>query len=259
MAAAVKRPLERSDVVATVVGVLAALVVTWGMKGWLARARVDERIATYTDGWPVDEDTRLRMGRLMERELRPVLSHPGFDDYRQGEMTGPSWSRESEEAALQGSPASRLEARGRGRLPDADLASYQDLRKRMAFASARACSCTWSAERCTQADVIDGLSRLSDDELSTWYRLSARAILAELNATTRPPVDPEDLDDGMASVVGALPEEERARFQAVVEGKATADADKCFAARALFTGLEALAPGQRARFTRALVIGAARR
>src|SRR5438552_2115718 len=127
MALAVKRPLDRSSTPTTVAGTPARPRATWGCKALLVRARVDDRTAAYTDGWPVDEETRLRMGRVMERELRPVLSSPRFDDYRQGEMSGPRWSRGSEEAALQGSPASRLEARGRYRLPDADLATYQAL------------------------------------------------------------------------------------------------------------------------------------
>jgi len=234
---------RRTDVIATTVGVLAAVLVTGGVKAAIVRARIDDRVESLTKGWPFDDATRTRMGRVVERELRPVFASPAFDRFLK-ENPG----REAQ-----------LPPRGMVRLNDAELAAHLAIKKRLAFASEAVCACAWDGQECSQADNLRALSMLSDEELGTWYLISARATLAELEATEPPPSRASDYDEGIRAIIDGLGTSERERFLEVSVGNAVSKTDKCFAMRTLFTRLEALEPALRARFTRAMLNVAATR
>jgi hypothetical protein len=220
---------DRIDLIATVAGVLAALAATWGVKAGLVRFRADEAVEAYTGSWKVDSQTKRRLGRVIERELRSVFAHPHADRAASLWNNAPLW------------------------LSDTDLATYQSLRKRMAFASERACACFWDVRSCAQGDIVYGQAELSDDELAVWYRLQARAVLARLDDAPPVPVDERELDAGTGLILRAMTDADRARFNEVTEGRATERADLCFAARALFTGIEKFEPVRQGRFIRALM------
>jgi hypothetical protein len=228
--------LNRVDVVATVVGLLAALLVTWGVKEGLARVKVDERVERLTQTWPVDKQTRHRIGRVMEREIRPLLANPRF--------IGDS---------AEGFQQLR---RGLARLSDAELAAYQAVRKKAVFASERACVCLWDHTGCSLADDLDGLARLSEPDIAVWYGTNARAVLAELDATSeiRLPSQADFYAAGTAIEEG-LPEADRRRLLAFLKGRSDGGAETCFALRTLCSGLESLDPARRATFTRGLICG----
>jgi hypothetical protein len=123
----------------------------------------------------------------------------------------------------------------------------------MAFASERTCACLWDGAGCAQSDLLYGMSALSDDEIEVWYHLMARAGRAQLDGADTIPADPANLDTGMRAIMRAMSDQDRDRFIDVAEGRTRTMADRCFAARALFTGLEALEPPRQAPFTRALL------
>jgi hypothetical protein len=248
-----RRDLGRADLVVTVVGVLAALAVTLGVRQCLVWGRVEQRIELMTAGWPVAAEDRVRMGRSLERELRPLFSSPRFDRFVHDQVAARRASgRFDDEASFSKSLGSALEAKGRPRLADADLAIYQALKRRLVHASERACACHWDPAPCSPADVMDGLARLSDDELATWYRISAQAALAELAAEGPVPSTQASLEAGNQAIIDRLSPPDRERFLAVWEGRSSDRGEQCFAIRALFDGLQSLDPALRARYTRAL-------
>jgi hypothetical protein len=220
---------DRVDVIATVAGVIAALAATWGVKAALVRYRADEASARFTATWHVDDATKQRLGRVVERELRSLFARPDVDRVASAWKTAPLW------------------------LSDADMATYQSLRKRMAFASERACPCFWNQGACSESDILYGQAALSDDDLALWYRLQARAVTARLDGAAPGSIDGGELDSGMDVILGAMPDADRAHFTEVAEGRTTRPADLCAAARALFTGIEKLEPARQGRFTRAML------
>jgi hypothetical protein len=226
---------DRIDVIATIAGVLAALAATWGVKVGLVRWRAEEAIATFTAGWQVDSATKQRLGRVIQRELAPLVDHPHADRLGLAGKSAPLW------------------------LSDSDLVTYQSLRKRMAFASESACSCLMGGAGCSRSDPLSWLTVLSDDEIDAWYHLVARGSRAYLDGAAPIPIDPIELEAGMGVILRAMPAKDRDRLIEVSEGRATTAADRCFAVRALFTGLEKFEPARQAAFTRALLSDAAGR
>jgi hypothetical protein len=249
-----QRPaLGWADLLLTVVGVLAAVVVTLGVRQCLVWGRIEARVEVLTSTWAVAPEHRVRMGRIFERELRPLLSSPRFDRYVDEQMAAFGASgRPDELAAFRNNLGSALEERGRARLPDADLAVFLALRTRIAHTSERVCACNFDSSPCSPADVMDGLARLTDDELAAWYRLAAKAGLAELEADAPAPSTQASFDEGIQAIIDGLSPQERERFLAVWQGRSVDRGEQCFAIRTIFAGAKSLEPAMRARFTRAL-------
>jgi hypothetical protein len=225
----------RADVIATVAGVLAAIAGTWGVKVSLTRWRADQAIAQLTWTWQVDSETKQRLGRAFEREMRPLLARPDVGRMAPLWKAFPLW------------------------LSDADMATYQSLRKRAAFASERACPCFVDDRACSQSDKLYGQAALSDDDLALWFRLEARSVQARLDGAEAVPFDKREFDAGMEVILRGMSDADRARFTAAAQGRATRPADLCAAARALFTGIEKLEPARQGRFTRAMLSAGAGR
>jgi hypothetical protein len=238
-----RRP-DRADIVATVVGVLAALALTWGVKEIISRQRIDERVEAMTKSWPLDATSKQRLGRAWERSMRPVLASARYEEYLEQRRTG------SPQLGSRG---------GLARLTDAELAQYQLLKRRLAEVSERACACELAAQRCTQAEHLQALSLLSDAEVDAWYRLWARAKLAELEATAPLPSFLGDYQQGLDAIVEPLSAVDGDRLRAALAGRVTEPAERCQALRSLYGGLDALDPQRRARFTRAMASAVGRR
>ena len=231
-----RRP-DRAEIVATVAGVLAALAVTWGVKELISRQRIDDRVESLTKGWPLDATSKQRLGRALERSVRPMLASARYEEYLQQRQTG------SRPLGSRG---------GLARLTDGELAQYQLLKRRLAEVSERACACELTARGCTRAEHLQALSLLSDVEVDAWYRLWARAKLAELEATEPLPSFAADYQEGLDAIVAPLPAADGDRLRAALEGRVTEPAESCQALRTLHRGLDALDPQRRASFTRAL-------
>lgn len=245
--------LGRADLLVTVVGLLAAFAVTLVVKQALVRGRIEQNAELLTAGWPFSREDRLRMGRIFERELRPLFASPLYDRFVRDQTAAFRASGQpGDESSFLKSLGSALEARGRARLTDAELATYQALVRRMVHASERACACNWDPSRCTRADVLDGIGRLSDEELASWYRLAAKASLAELAADSPVPSTQASFEQGLQAIIDRLGPNDRDRFLAVLEGRRTEREEQCFAVRTMLAQAQKLDPDLRARFTRAL-------
>ena len=147
-----------------------------------------------------------------------------------------------------------LSARGIARLDDEDLSKMQTLKATMVAASERACPCYWDPGTCSNADMYDGLARLTDRELRTWADLSAKATNLEIAAVGPLPDVKEAFSSGLTAILGKLPAADRDHMRRILDSKAAGKADQCFAIRAVFNGLQTLAPVQKASFIRALTV-----
>jgi hypothetical protein len=242
MAKGDKRPVRWWGlVVAVVAGVLASA----GVKELIKRGQLNSERDKQAAAWGLDRKATDRITEMTEREMQSVFASPLFR------------KRVEQEKAAGTDPKGlgrTLVSRGLPRLSDDDLAALHSLRKRMILASERACPCFWDPAACTEADIMDGLSRLTDLELAAWSKLSAKAGLAELSASAPVPSTENDFARGLAAVHERLPEAERGRLDRIFETKgAPPKAEQCFAMRTILSGAETLPPDERAKFIRALV------
>jgi hypothetical protein len=244
MAVAEKR-LSRG--IAIVVGIVVAVLVSAGVKALLEHRGKDRRRTAQAEEWGLERKASDRIEDLVNREMLPLMTSPLFKKRLQQEI-----------AANKGQPVDDkslgryLVARGAARLSDDDLLAFHALRKRTVFGSERACPCYWDSTGCTDADVMDGLSRLTDLELTAWLRLSASAGLAELAATQPLPATRSTFDAGLRDITNLLPPKERDDLTRTMEATSPAPrAQQCAAVRAVFSGADRLQPGPRLAFIRA--------
>jgi len=246
--------------VSLVVGLISAVVtfvlVSQGMKAWRARGE-RRRVEALTAAWGLDPAARDRIQSVIEREMKAMTASPRTqqlvdervaDNKRAGKPADP--------LAIAKELGRELVARGVRRLPDRELEAMQQLRTKIALASERTCVCFWDPTGCSEADILDGLARLSEADLTSWAQLSAAAGVAELEHKGGVASGEDDLADGLTTIGATLSDAERARFEAIVEPpdaqKAPSRDERCFAVRTMFTGAAKLPPPARMKFTRAL-------
>ena len=243
--------------IVAIVSVAAAVGAYVGVKEAFNHYNARKAKQTATAGWGLAPEVRDRIYAVLERDMKPMIASPAFKSYQK---------REEEAARAKGTKTGdfafgkelgrTLVARGVPRLPDADMSTLHGLKKKMLFASKRMCPCFWDPGTCSEADIMDGLARLSPPELETWSRLSAAAARAELEATSPLPDTQGDFQDGLAAIAEQLPASRRRRYDAIIGGTdaaaATSKTDQCFAMQTIFSGAEAMPPAKQVSFARAL-------
>jgi len=228
-----------------------------GMKEGVRRRNARQAKLTATAGWGLDAATRDRIFDALERDMKPVLDTPRFKDYQKQQLAAArARGVKTADVGFSKELGRMLVARGIPRLPDADMNALHELKKKMVFASKRVCPCLWDPATCTEADVMDGLARLSPPDMDSWSRLSAQAALAELTAASAAPDTRSDFQQGLVAVSERLPRNRRQRFDAILGGAGSAaspsKADQCFAMQTIFSGADAMPLAERIRFARAL-------
>jgi hypothetical protein len=228
-----------------------------GVKEGFKRRNARKAKLTATAGWGLEPAARDRIFDALERDMKPLLDGPRFKDYRQQQLAAArAKGVKTDDVGFSKELGRTLVARGVPRLPDVDMNALHDLKKKMVFASKRVCPCFWDPTTCTEADVMDGLARLTPPDLVSWSRLSAAAALAELTAPAAVPDTQADFQQGLAAIADGLPRNRRQRFDAILDGVGGAaspsKADQCFAMQTIFTGADAMPPAERIRFARAL-------
>ena len=250
---------QRKTIGAIVVAasVAAAIGGFFGMKEGFKRRNARKAKLTATAGWGLEPATRDRIFDALERDMKPVLDSQRFKDYQKQQLAAArAKGVKTDDVAFSKELGRTLVARGVPRLPDADMNALHDLKKKMVFASKRVCPCFWDPTTCTEADVMDGLGRLTPPDLESWSRLSTAAALAELTSAAAVPDSQADLQQGLDAIADGLPRNRRQRFDAIVDGAGAAaspsKADQCFAMQTIFSGADAMPPAERVRFARAL-------
>ena len=243
-----------------IVGVISAVVtfalVSQGMKAWRARGE-RQRVEALTAAWGLDPAARDRIQSVIEREMKAMTTSPRTQQLVKERVA------ESKRAGKPADPlviakalGRELVARGVRRLPDRELEAMQQLRTKIALASERTCVCFWDPAGCSEADILDGLARLTEPDLTSWAQLSAAAGVAELEQKGGVASGEDDLAEGLTTIGATLSDAERARFEAIVEPpdpqKPPSKEERCFAVRTMFAGAEKLPPPARMKFTRAL-------
>jgi len=245
-----KEPSTPMPIVAVVVAVAVSVAVAGGLKAYFAKQTKD---AT-TQNWGLDQKNTDRLYGLIQSEMTPLLEGSAFRAYVEREITAKKKTDPHVDERDFGYALGRaLVARGIPRLPDDALATLQQLKTKMAFVSDRACPCYWDVGSCTEADIFDGLAKLSDDDLATWFRLSARAAQLEMGVTELVPDTTKDFKEGLVVILKALPESDRLNFIDMLQATGgMSKPDQCFAMKTVFQGSETLPPEMKARFVRAL-------
>lgn len=196
-----------------------------------------------------------RMSAAMTTALRDTGSTELLETYvkqktRERTLRGEKFDTDAYAMTL----GKQLSARGTARLGDWNLRQLQALKTKIALASDRACPCFWDASTCTDADISEGIAKLSYEELTDWARLSAQAMTLEINATDPVRSDENTFFEGLRSILENLPPTNRDRFQQVLDSHNPPKIDQCFAIRTIFSGLETFEPKRRDRFVRAMTI-----
>jgi len=230
--------------------VVAALVAAaFAKAGWNSRRRDRERAA-----WGMDQATYERVSTALQFGM-PFSQDAAFQGYVDRQLEQKRAQGEKiDRAALEKSLRLSVADRGIPRLGDHDLTDYHALRKRLVFASDRACPCALDAPRCTTAEMMDGFPRLTDEELARWRLLSAKATLLEVQSAGPLPSALPEFQAGLRAIYEILDEASRGRVQQTFQNhKAATKADVCFTIRTLFTGAEKLDEAAYVRFIRALL------
>jgi hypothetical protein len=163
-----------------------------------------------------------RLDRIIEHQMQPLVSSPLFEKHFEARVAKRERAgKKVDRVAFARQLGRDLVARGLARLSNADLLAIHELRKKMIVASERACPCYWDSAGCSQADVMDGVSRFNDFDLAAWSRLSVVAAFAELKAAGPVASIPAELTRGLAAVLELVPSEQRPRLDAVIEAGET--------------------------------------
>ena len=228
-----------------------------GIKAGFKRHNARQAKLTATAGWGLEPAVRDRIFDALERNMTPLVDSPRFKDYQKRQVA--AWRAKgvkTDDVGFSKDLGRLLVARGIPRLPDAEMNALHDLKKKMVFASKRVCPCFWDPATCTEADIMDGLARLTPPDLESWSRLSAAAALAELSASSAAPDTQADFQNGLIAISELVPRNRRQRFDAILDGAGGATspskADQCFAMQTIFSGADAMPPAERIRFARAL-------
>lgn len=244
----------KAGLAAKIVGGVVAVVAFVGAREGFTCYRQRQERAARTAAWGLEAKTADRINEALERDMKTLVSHPRFKPFLTETLAGKTKAGDSVDATAFGkSVGQALVARGLPRLPDPDLATMQSLKKKMAAVSARACPCFWDPSGCVEGDVMDGLARLTEAELSTWTRLSAAAGIAELEAKEPVPDARADFARDLGAIVEHLPPEPKKRLDGILTAQAPVPkAEQCFAIRTIFDGVDTLSAADRPRFARAL-------
>jgi len=230
---------------------VALLVAGLGAGAWKAQRRDRQRKAMAAE-WGMDEATFERVSAAMERGMlgdRDVAFERYVERHLEEKRArGEKVDRARDEELLRQSAT----VRGIPRLTDQDLTEYHALLKRQIFVSERRCPCSWDKSTCSIADLMDGLRRLSDAEVTRWAFLSSRAAILEVQAMGPLPSSAADLQEGLEKIVEGLDEQSRERvLRTFGDPRGVPKAEQCFTIRALFTGSESLDEAAYLRFIRA--------
>ena len=243
------RSRARTLVKVMIVVVVALLVAAFARAGWNSRRRDRQRAA-----WGMDQATYDRVWTAVQLRM-PSSEDAAFQGYVDRQLEQRRAAGEKvDRAALEESLRLAVAQRGVPRLGDQDLTDYHALRKRMVFASDRACPCALDAPRCTTAEMMDGFPRLTDEELARWGLLSSRAAILEVQSTAPLPSAVPAFQAGLQAIYDTLDQTTRGRVQQTFQNnKAATREDVCFTTRTLFTGAEKLDEAAYVRFIRAML------
>jgi hypothetical protein len=224
--------------------------VPLGLKSYFARRTK----AIVTKGWGLDPKNTDRIYALAQSEMGPVFEGPAFRDFAKRQLEEKKKTNPKVDSVELGRVLGRtLVARGIPRLPDDSLATLHELKTKMASLSKRACPCYWDSRVCSEADIFDGISKLSDEDLTTWFRLSAAAGRLELEASAPVPDTMKDFKEGLVVIVKGLGEADKTRFVGILQATENVPKrDQCYAMQTLFQASETLQPEMKMRFVRAL-------
>ena len=144
--------------------------------------------------------------------------------------------------------ATRLAHRGIGRLDTPTLQVRAEILNKL-FASADLATCAqWSRGTLDPAKAVTLFNSLDSVTTSRWGEVSARAMVAEMNATV-PVTAPTAAEarDAFAAAANAMNSADQARFRDLLPRLALApDADMCWFSRAVYVSVLRLAAAQRA-------------
>src|SRR5688572_31586403 len=156
-----------------------------GVREGLSRNNARKARLAATAGWGLEPAERDRIYGALERDMKPLLASARFKGYQKRALAAARARADNSDGVGFSKELGRtLVARGVPRLPDADMSTLHGLKHKMLLASKRVCPCFWDPATCTEADIMDGLARLSPPDLETWSRLSAAAAFAEIEAAS---------------------------------------------------------------------------
>jgi hypothetical protein len=249
-----KTPPKKATIVATVVGAVTAVLFGFAFEKGIPAYLTHRQLKARAEQWKLEPQAEKRMLSSIESQLS-TFQAPEFREYFEKKVAAEKARRGSSDTSGFAAQIARfVVARGTARLPDEDLWSLHQLRTKTISASKRACPCSWNPATCTEGDIFDGLTRLSDDELKEWFRLTTQAARLEIKTDTPLPNLQSDFDEGLRAVIERLPESERARFVAVLRDDTSAlpKSELCFASETVFREAQTLETNQRKRFIRAI-------
>ncbi len=236
-----------------IVGILVAAMTAFGVREGIRIYRERQDHADLVKRIGGDPGSGDRIAALMQAELLPVMSSPAFKAYFNREYAAAKAKNPSLDQRAFGEAVGRSTVgRGIARLPDEGLQAIHRLKTKMAFASERACPCYWDTGGCSQADIVDGLGRLSTDELKVWMRMSAQAAQLEIAAGSPVPDTSSDFEDGLAAVLRGLTPTNRERLIKTFKTQPASRLDQCWAVQTLFREADSLPPESNIKFVRAL-------
>jgi hypothetical protein len=170
---------------------------------------------------------------LLQREVGRALARLGATDAFARRMRQAG----TPEAAVQ--LGSNLAHRGIGRLDTPTLQSRAEILNKL-FANTDVPTCAaWSRGTLDPARALTLLNSLDSVTTSRWGEVSARAMVAEMNATT-PVAAPTPAEAGAAftAATGAMNPTDQARFRDLLPRLASApDADMCWFSRAVYVSV----------------------
>jgi hypothetical protein len=231
-------------------GIVTLVSIPFGIKAFVGYRTK----ASMTRNWGLDPKNTDRVYKLLQAELTPTFEGPTFRAFAERRLEAQKKQDPSVNPFEFGRELGRtLVARGTARLSDDSLGTFHELKGKMAVASKRACACLWDPRSCTEADIFDGLAKLSDEDLSTWFKLSARAAELEMDASNPVPETTKDLQEGLVAIVRGLPEGDKTHFVEILQAKAAVPKhEQCYAMKTVYQGSESLSPEAKSRFLRAL-------
>jgi hypothetical protein len=179
---------------------------------------------------------------LLQREVGRALSRMGATDAFAGRMSQAG----TPDAALQ--LGSAMAHRGIGRLDTPTLQVRAEVLNKL-FASADVATCAaWSRGTLDASRALALFKSLDSITTSRWAEVTARAMVAEMNATVSvaPPTSAE-ARDAFDVAAGAMNATDQARFRALLPRLASApDADMCWFSRAIYASVLRLPAARRA-------------
>lgn len=196
-----------------------------------------------------------RIAVRLKQSLAPVYEDPRFVELLRARVE-PHASSGAEAHQLGRQVGAELVARGVPHLEDDDLLEIGRLRLRLAQANDQVCAGLWTGN-VADYDLYLALASLSDDEIASWFDVSAKATVTQLGSPPPAGLPPNQrvVSDGFEFAANQLSPTEQQRFwQTMSQGAQARPRDGCAVMLATLSAAEQMDRDRRVRFLRQVAI-----